>query len=147
MAVPTSYSYSEFKDYLQLEVLQEVARTLNWIDDYDDSNFDSTPIYRAITDEALIILGHTDISEVSGLFNVKKFRMMARIEAWRAVAAATFGDVHLESEGTQYNRQQIFNNAIEQLQLAEQDFVTELVNEVDVLSLVSTYSNIKPVWR
>lgn len=147
MSIPSSYSYSDFKDYLTYEVLQETAKSLNWIDDYDGSGFDSTSIYRAITDEALIILGYSDISEVTGLWNVKRLRMMARIEAWRAVAAATFGDVHLESEGTQYNRQQIFNNAIEQLQFAEQDFVNELVNEVDVLSLVTTHSNIKPVWR
>ncbi len=34
--IPTSYTYETFRDYLEKEVLQNVAKTMEWIDVYDE---------------------------------------------------------------------------------------------------------------
>jgi hypothetical protein len=80
------------------------------------------PVYRAITDEALLALGLTEISQVQGMKAVHQLRARARVEAWRAVLSNAVGDVDTYVEGNLMQREQVFAAAKEQLDYAEQEY-------------------------
>lgn len=107
------------------------------------------PAYRSITDETLALMGHNEISDVTGLNEIQKLRMRGRIEAWRAILSVTMGDINFESEGTFRNRSQIFFSAREQVQFAEQEysriFGSSIANAIPFVE-TSKYAPIKVVW-
>lgn len=106
------------------------------------------PAYRAITDEALLALGYTDIAQVTGTKEVQKLRLMGRIEAWRAVMSNTVSDMSTETENTFYNRAQVFFSAKDQCILAEQEYIRQFGIEQEFEpSYAMTYSEkIKVGW-
>lgn len=217
MPVPTSYTYETFRDYLETEVLQNVAKTMDWVDkdtsvEYvevpiqgtieegvgtiylkhelaqaisvgtpiriklidgitnepykvyakytveaakviipvdgvpeantswwatgterigvdttivvavgDEEKFDADPIYASITNEALFRLGRSTPEEV--LANeIDAFRLLGRIEAWRAVVFNTVTDTDLINANTTMMRSQVHAFALQQLAIAEAEY-------------------------
>ncbi len=109
------------------------------------------PVYRYITEEALVLLGYTDISEVSGTTNLRRLRMVARIEAWRAVMGNTVSDVNVEHAGESYNRMQVYFQAIEQIKIAQEEynrFYEEIVpdSQTTPLYVSSQRTQVKAAW-
>lgn len=219
MAIETEYNYVTFRYYLELDVLQEVAKLMEWTDitaeyDEDDSNSlffhiqgtksansnvlvlteplpvdlpagtlifrntsggtsnylslsikankdatkilvneayadsvsidtnilkptiqtrDAQPIYDAITNEALFTLGYDKPEDVPAN-ELRKFKLLGRIEAWRAVVYNTLTDVDISTNDTQLYRSQVNTNALNQLEFAETEldrfFPSNLGNNV-----------------
>jgi hypothetical protein len=78
------------------------------------------PTYGYIMDEALAELGLSDISNVNSS-NILLFRLFARVQAWRFVASNTASMTSNEEQANFYQREQVFQSAIEQLRVAEMD--------------------------
>lgn len=141
--IPTSYTVSSFAEYIADEVLGHVADVLEW------DTTDDLAIYEDILDEALLQLGYTDVSSVSGDENIRKLRMFGRIEAWRKVQSNSCGDINMGAEGGNYQREQVFVMAGQQLDSAEGDYVYEFEqDETPVLrNPYSSYSGrVKVGW-
>lgn len=106
----------------------EVAKTAGTIMTWEYNKFDNPyilendPVYGYIMDEALISLGMTTIDEINSA-NIMEFRAVARIEAWRAVLSNAVAMVQSENqEGVIYSRGQVYDAALQQLQMAEQEY-------------------------
>ena len=116
MALPTTYTSKEVADYMEL-VLGETAHKLSL--KREKGSFDE-PV-----NEVLLVLGEADFSFVNTQAEVKKVRMIARMEAWRAVM---YGTVHEVSHsagapGTgQVSRASIHGAAKQQFEAAKNQF-------------------------
>lgn len=112
MPIPTSYT-EESLMYFMHDALEGVGEVLG---------FDPPDDYREACNEALMVYGASDVTAVSGIFNIRKLRAVARVEAWRKVMSATTGDYDFRREdGAQYSRSQInaqarqnFNQALKE---------------------------------
>lgn len=116
MALPTSYTDREFSQYLD-RVLGPVADALNWATGTDP---DSAGDYEEILNETMLTMGINAITEVDA-DNIYKFRTLARLQAWKAVAAQTAADYTFSADGGSYSREQIQAHALTMLDLARSD--------------------------
>lgn len=82
---------------------------------------DKGDVYTAITNEALLTLGYSTPESVPAS-KIIQFRLLGRIEAWRAVVYNTVADVDVTIENTSYARSQLNANALTQLQFAEAEY-------------------------
>lgn len=112
-------------------------------------NRNTHPAFRYITDETLLLLGVRNISEISGAINIRKLRMMGRIEAWRAVMSNTVSDVTISEDGGTLQRNQLYQNAVEQHDLAEKEYdaLFNVIPETSVPVYIPTQTaTVKAVW-
>jgi hypothetical protein len=232
MPIPTSYTYATFRDYLEKEVLQNVAYNMAWKDDntpayvtvpivgtkaaaarwlvltaplthdvpvgtkiqtttvdgttgipnfltvtqaayagesqiFTDTDYGSVArtvntsvkvntgiaattaqsVYDSITNEALTMLGYSTPESVPAA-DIKKFRLMGRIEAWRAVVFNTVTDIDFVQGDTGLNRSQVFDFSMQQLDFAESEYASLYPDPVPVVNKprVRTYSG-PNLWR
>lgn len=107
------------------------------------------PVYRFITDEALIQLGYRNISEVDTPLAIRQLRMMGRIEAWRAVMSNTVPDVTVMEDGGMLARQQVYDNAKQQCIVATNEFNLAFRIQASTsipLFVPVQWTNVKAVW-
>ena len=120
----------------------------NTVGSYTPNHVRATnPVYRYITDEALTFLGYRTIAEVSSA-DIKKFRLLGRIEAWRTVLGNTTSDVTVSEDGGTLARQQVYNMAREQLDIAQAEY-NSLFGNTELISadyVSSGWTNVKAVW-
>ena len=117
MALPTTYTESEIKEYMQ-KVLGDTAEKLGW--SVGDDDFDE-PAY-----EVLYIVGEDDFTFIASREVAGKVRSVARVEAWRA---AMYYTVHESSFGAgapgtgQTSRGEIHRHAKEMYELAYAEMI------------------------
>ncbi len=106
------------------------------------------PVYRAITEEALLQMGLTTISQVDNERDIKRLRALGRIEAWHYVCANTVGDIFYEAEGAGFNRDQVHFNALDQWSFAQQDYERMFGLSTSIIPTfeISSQEAIKVVW-
>lgn len=123
MAIPTSYTESELRDYM-LIVTGNVASAIGWT----AANFTEA------VNDALIAYG---VSTIASATDIAKLRGIAKVEAWRSIADATAADYQFSADGGSYNRQQIHDHAVKALERAEADAVDRGYMEINasVLSI------------
>jgi hypothetical protein len=80
MALPTSYTDTELKEFME-RVLGDTAHKLGWT--AEDGDFDEA------LNEVLLVCGKADLTFVDTQAEVKKVRIVARMEAWRQAMANT----------------------------------------------------------
>lgn len=125
MPVPTSYTETGLADYMK-SVLAETAEAINWI---------TTPgSYQEAVNETLIAYGVDDIAEAT---DIKKLRVIARREVWRAVADATVGNYRFGSDREIYHREQVHRQAVDRFAKAS-EAAARYVTDDDSTSAVVT---------
>lgn len=112
MSAPTSYTEATLASYMH-SVLGDVATALGWAA--------GTASYGEAVNEALLVYGVDSISSVSGRDNIAKLRALARVEAWRQVAAYTAGGYDFTADGASYQRSQMHAQAMASMRTAEAD--------------------------
>ncbi len=110
MAVPTSYTESDFKDYLHAE-LGPVAQALGW--EVASGQYDE-PL-----NDALFGIGATVISGVSS-DDINGFRILGKLETWRKVLHHVSGDFDFSDEGASLSRSQVHDMAIDVIEKLEE---------------------------
>lgn len=154
-AIPVAFDYATFRYYLQLEILQDSAKSLNWVDSNTPYR-NAQPIYDAITDEVLLRMGYTHPLQVPP-DEIRKMMMLGRVEAWRAVVHNTVTDVDIpyeiaDSVFVNLARSGFFAEALKQWSVAQQEYDHEFPAEVQGTVQVSspavrTYSGaVTPRW-
>jgi hypothetical protein len=86
--------------------------------------FDAKSIYDSITNEALVLMGYSTPESVPA-GAIAQFRMMGRVEAWRAVVYATVGDSDVVIADNLLNRSQVNDFSLNQVEYAEIDYNKE----------------------
>ena len=81
-------------------------------------------IYDAMTDEVLLRMGYTNPLQVPS-DRIREMMLLGRIEAWRAVARNTVTDVDINFEDKVLIRSQFHTNAIQQWNIAAEDYNKE----------------------
>lgn len=115
MAVPTSYTESDFGDYLESE-LGPVATSLGWTragGDFDE------PI-----NDALFLIEETDVVNV-GSSDISDFRTLGKLTTWRKVMSFVSMDMDFSADNASYKRSQ--------LQVMAKEKVVELESEAGSL--------------
>jgi hypothetical protein len=95
VAIPTSYTDSELKDYMHAE-LGAVSSALGWSVAAGDYDHALVRVLRAF--------GVTDAADAS---DMSKLEALARREAWRGAMNETVGDYDFSADGGSYSRSQI----------------------------------------
>lgn len=155
MAIPTSYTIESFTDYLRYEVLLNFGVVLGWSENIPrgtvvHADSPNVNIFESIINDALLDLGKSDISEVTGSI-VNRFRGIGRIELWRRVASYTAFDYNTTVDEAGMVRNQIHRHALEQLEMTEEDYEStfpEIGDSVNLpqLPATTTKTKIKVVW-
>ncbi len=102
MALPTGYTETTFKDYLNA-TLGATATVLGW--SVVGGNYDEA------LNSTLFTYPVTDITTVTGLGDLRKLRTLGRVEVWRAVIAEVSADYDFKADGGDYKRSQVFDHA------------------------------------
>jgi hypothetical protein len=114
MAIPTSYTEKQLGQFMQT-ALGKVAKALA----LNAGPNDAGDFAEAVID-ALLAYGTDDISTVTGIASITKIRALARVAAWQYVVTNFTALYDFSADGGSYNRSQLFKQAKESLQLAEQ---------------------------
>lgn len=114
MAVPTSYTEKQLGEYMQT-LLGKVAKALA----LTASSNDAGDFAEAVND-ALLAYGTDTISSITGLANITKLRALASVAAWRFVVTNFTALYDFSADNASFSRSQLFKQAKESLQLAEQ---------------------------
>jgi len=124
MPAPTTViTEDEFKSYLHAR-LGDLAAKLAWAVDesYDD-----------VVVDALVEYGVSDIHAVSGLYPVALLKAYGRYCLWRKVAEHTAGEFSRSAEGHQVNPEQVYQQALTAMRLAQEE-IDRLKAKVGVAS-------------
>src|SRR5690349_20973513 len=113
MPVPSSYTEKPLAEYMHVK-LGNVAKAL-------DLHFppDGPGDYAEAVTDALLAYGTEDVSAISGSTGIQKVRALAMVAAWRHVVTNFAALFDFSADGASYNRSQLFKQAKESLQLAE----------------------------
>lgn len=104
MSVPAAYTAEQLTTYM-LAALGQTATALGWIaDDLDEAVIDT-----------LILYGVTEIASAT---DIDKLRACARLALWRAVEAATAGNIDFAEDQQSFKDSQIHAQAVEQVKRA-----------------------------
>lgn len=112
MSAPNSYTEATLAAYMH-SILGDTATALGWAS--------GTASYGEAVNETLLAYGVGDISSVSGRDSISKLRALARVEAWRQVAAYTAGGYDFTADGASYQRSQMHQQAQDAMKAAEAD--------------------------
>lgn len=127
--VPVAFDYATFRYYLELDILQDTAKFLDWVDSNTPYR-NAQPIYDAMTDEVLLRMGYTHPLQVPE-DEIKKMMYLGRIEAWRKVVHNTVTDIDMQYDidGNEtfetIMRSEFHKEAVRQWQIAQQAFNDE----------------------
>jgi hypothetical protein len=102
MAVPSSYTETTLKTFMH-DILGAVATSLDWSV--------AAGSYDEILNETLFAYDTDDVTTISGRENLRKLRILARCEVWRAVMGEVSGDYDFIDEGGDNKRSQAFEMA------------------------------------
>lgn len=105
MALPSSYTESELRDYM-LASVSTVGSMLS---------LTASSFTEAVND-ALVAYGVTDIALAT---NIAKLRSIAKVEACRLIVTTTVGEYNFSADGGSYSREQLHKNAVDALARAE----------------------------
>lgn len=137
MATPTSYTYNEFADYLQFEVLRGSADTLGWGDtvkakvgQYNGAVPAVARVrntnYDFVTDECLRQLGLTAITQINPT-NIKLFRLIGRVEILKkAMQSMSANYTYASNTGVGNTRQQANSQVTRLFNIEQQRLYTVL---------------------
>lgn len=140
MAIPTSYTYNEFADYLQFEVLRESADTLGWGDtvkakpaEYDGAVPAVARVrntnYDFVTDEVLRQMGLTDINQINST-NIKLFRLIGRVEILKkAMQTSSANYTYQSNSGIGNSRSQAYQQVVRLFNIEQQRLFNILAQE------------------
>jgi hypothetical protein len=109
MPAPTSYSEQTLAAYMHRQ-LGDVAVDLGWEVGADDAGS-----YGDAVDEVALLLG----VEIAAAPDIRRLRIAARLEVWRAVVQTTVGDVDFEGDDRAEKESQRHSQAKAMLALAE----------------------------
>lgn len=118
MAIPASYTDDTLAGYM-LAIVGEIAGP-------DLLDWSEWSFSEAVTN-TLLAYGADDIADISGAENIRRLRMLATREAWRAVVFATAHEHDFGASlpgATNTRRSQIHRQARDMLALAEEQLVT-----------------------
>ena len=113
MPAPTSYTEKTLAEYMHAK-LANVAKALD-LHFYPDGPGD----YQEAVNDALLMYGAETIDQVSGTDGIQKIRALAMVAAWRHVVTNFSALFDFSADGASYNRSQLFDQAKQSLQLAE----------------------------
>lgn len=116
MATPTTYTPKAFSQYCD-RVLGHTAALVDWKPGQDDASAGS---YDEVLNETLLSLGLTDVTEIDA-DNVYKFRVLARVQLWKHLAAQVAGDYSFSADGGSFSRDQVLAMAEKMLAIAQSD--------------------------
>lgn len=102
MAAPSTYSEATLKAYMH-SMLGPVATSLGWV--VVDSDYDEA------VNDALLLMGVSDIDTVSGNEQIRRVRLLAQLSVWRRVEGHTAGDFAFSADGASYSREQVHAQA------------------------------------
>lgn len=105
MPLPVSYTEQTLAEYMHAE-LREFALGLNWT---------PTASYAEAVSCAILAYGVFSIDDCT---DIAKLRALARVEAWRAAAAAVAGDYTFRDGISTHHRAELLRNALEGLKIA-----------------------------
>lgn len=108
MAVPTTYTEESLSQYM-IHTLGEIAGVLN---------ITSTVDWPEDVNEALVMYGASDVSEVE---DIPKIRACARFAAWRKALASLTARYNFMSDQQKFERSEMAKMARLQLNMAEAD--------------------------
>lgn len=109
MAIPTSYTEESLAEYMH-NLLGEFATVLNF----------SVPLsYIEAVNDAIAKFGVDSVDEITGRENIMKLRAFARLAIWQTIAYRTAGHYSFSADGGNFNREQVFKHALENVALAE----------------------------
>ena len=110
MAPPTTYSESQFQDYILTALGDDVSSILGW-------DIGSPAVVEAVND-TLLDMGVSDIGTVS---DVRGLRALGRRAIWAAAVRAFSGSYNIVNNGQTLSREQLQKQALESLKLATVD--------------------------
>ena len=163
MAIPISFTYEQFADYLQLEVLRDSADTLGWgdtvkakVSEYNGAVPAVARVrntnYNFVTDETLRQMGLVDITQINST-NIKLFRLIGRVEILKKAMQTMSGNYTYSSNtGVGNTRQQAYQQVTRLFQIEQQRLFTVLAQGSFVPSSSvpeeadSTSNRIRVVW-
>jgi hypothetical protein len=114
MTVPTSYTEQTLGQFMQAR-LGKVARVLQLTAGPNDAGD-----FQEAVNDALLACGTEDISTITGMENIQKIRALALVAAWQYVVTNFVALYDFSADGASYDRSQLFKQAKEALQLAQQ---------------------------
>lgn len=89
-----------------------------------EAGVDSQVLYDSITNETLMLMGYSTPESVP-TSEIAEFRMVGRVEAWRAVVYNTVADSDVVLVDNLLNRSQVNDFALNQLEYAQSDLDKE----------------------
>lgn len=134
--IPIAFDYATFRYYLQLEILQQTALAMGWVDDNEPYR-NAQPVYDAMTDEVLLRMGYTHPLQVPE-DEIREMMVLGRVEAWRAVVHNTVTDTDVTIGLNTLLRKDFHNNAITQWSLAQQEYNNEFPPDFQEATPIST---------
>ncbi len=163
MAIPTAYTYDEFADYLQFEVLRDSADTLGWADTVlaqPAKNNGAVPAvdrvrntdFNFVTDEVLRQMGFIDITSINST-NIQLFRLIGRVEILKkAMQSMSASYSYQSNSGVGNTRQQAYQQVTRLFNYEQQRLFTYLAQTTFQLSSAvpeeaeSSSNTIRVVW-
>ena len=124
MAAPTSYTEKQLAEYMHV-MLGKTAKALGL---HFDPNGPGD--YVEAVNDALIAYGAENIATITGIANIKKLRVLARVAAWQYVVDNFAALYNFSADGGSYSRGQLFEHAKEALKMAEQAALPYASNNV-----------------
>jgi hypothetical protein len=117
MPIPTTYTEKQLAEFMHL-TLGKVAEALGLHFGPEDAGD-----YAVAVENTLLAYGADDIATISGTESIRKLRALASVCAWR-YAVTNFAALYdFSADGASYSRSQLFAQAKESLDLAEDQAV------------------------
>ena len=115
MPIPSAYTEKTLAEYMHL-MLGKTAQALDLHFGPDDAGD-----YAQAVQDALLDYGAEDIAAISGVDGIRKLRALAKVAAWRHVVNNFAAFYDTSADGASYTRSQLFKQAKESLELAEDE--------------------------
>jgi hypothetical protein len=113
MTVPASYTEKTLAVYMQTQ-LGKVATVLALT-----AGASSAGDFEEAVNDTLLAYGTTDISTISGVSNIQKLRVLAKMTAWQFVVNNFAALYDFSADGGSYHRSQLFEQSKQALKMAE----------------------------
>jgi hypothetical protein len=108
MPAPSVYTEAELAAYMH-SVLGAVAAALGYT---------APGSYQEAVNETLLAYGVDDIADAT---DIRKLRMLARVQAWQLAANDTAGDMDFKAGSTSFSRSQVHEQVLKNLSEAQVD--------------------------
>ncbi len=112
MALPSSYTEAEFKDYLHDALGPAVSTALKW--EVASGQYDE-PL-----NDALYAIGETAITAIDST-NISGFRTLGKLMTWRKVLSYVSSDFDFTDEGENISRSQVHAMALSNIAQLESE--------------------------